>query len=315
MNNTEHTAVSSIEELRAYGITEISAAVGVFDGVHAGHRKLLATLQEVSAGTNSTPVAVTFHPHPRQLIDPENAPHLLLSQAEKRSRLFETGVKAVVTLPFTCDLAALEPEDFLKQQLMASGISLRGLCVGEHWRFGAKGWGNTALLETFSAKYGFEFRAVPELSLDGETVSSSSIRAAIQGGDLTKAEKFLGRPSMLYGGVVHGAGIAGKVLTRPTANIELESGILPPNGVYAVRVHTDDGIWHPGIANIGTAPTFRNDDRILIEAHLLDGNADLYGHRVSLALAARIRPEIKFDTAEQLRAQIAEDIEKAFEVL
>ena len=164
-----------LDALGAYGISRISVAIGVFDGVHAGHRKLLARLREIAAETGSVPVAVTFSPHPRQVLQPDSAPTLLLPNDEKIRRLTENGAQAIVTIPFTREFAAKEPEDFIADCLKSDGITLCGVCVGKKWRFGAGGRGNAGLLTDLASRHNFLFSPVDEVEIRGETVSSSSI--------------------------------------------------------------------------------------------------------------------------------------------
>ncbi len=307
----------SIAELRTKGITEISAAIGVFDGVHAGHRHLLSVLTDLAQRTDSVPAAVTFSPHPRQILTPETAPALLLPPSEKIRRLHEAGAAAVVTIPFTKEFAALSPKAFIEECLRGNGIGLRGLCVGKAWRFGAKGAGDTSFLEELSGNDGFLFSAVEELILDGETVSSSTIRAAAASGNFKKASRYLTKPYEIYGTVVHGYGIAGSKLKTPTANIRTEYGVLPPNGVYAAFVRAD-GVRHPAVVNIGSAPTFQSyGDPALrrVEAHLLDGEADLYGKNLVLQPVSGLRPEQKFLNINELQKQIRQDCQSALNIL
>ncbi len=307
----------SIAALREKGISAISAAIGVFDGVHAGHRHLLSVLTDLAERTDSLPVAVTFAPHPRQILAPETAPPLLLPPEEKNKRLRDAGAKAIVTIPFTKDFAGLPPVRFIEECLRGSGIELRALCVGKAWRFGAKGAGDTSLLTELAKNDGFLFSAVEELIRDGETVSSSAVRAAAAEGNLEKASQYLTKPYALYGTVVHGYGIAGSKLQTPTANIRVDYGVIPPNGVYAAFVMTD-GASCPAVVNIGAAPTFQSYGQTglrRVEAHLLSGGGDLYGKMLTLQPVARLRAEQKFAGVEELQSQIRKDCADAVRIL
>lgn len=319
MTDTEKITVSSIDELKKYGMTDISVAIGVFDGVHAGHRRLLEELITLASVTSSVPVAVTFSPHPRQILFPDHAPELLLPPEEKQKRLFQSGVRAIVTIPFDRAFAALPPERFIAETLSPAGSGLRGVCVGTHWRFGAGGSGDTALLTRLADQYGFLFRAVDEVEGEGETVSSSAIRNAAQHGDLSKAARYLGRPYTLYGKVIHGEGVASSRLDCPTANIDVCAGVLPPNGVYAARVILADGKKENAIVNIGAAPTFNSygiKDLRRVEAHLLSGcGCDLYGDDLAVELIAFLRSEQKFSGVDALKTQIALDIKQTLTIL
>ncbi len=236
-----HAAIQchSLDDLKQASISRISLAIGVFDGVHLGHQKLLDVLVKQAERTDSVPVAMTFFPHPRQILTPDSPPALLLPPREKIRLLQEHGVKAVVTLPFTRNFSQMPPEQFLAYCLTCKGIVLKNLCVGSHWRFGAGGQGDTAYLGRVAAEKKFDFHPVPELELNGETVSSSAIRKAVLTADLQKAALFLGHPYTLYGVVEHGKQLAGKELEHPTANLRTEYGVLPPCGVYACRAYID----------------------------------------------------------------------------
>ena len=318
-DHAEMLLAGSVGELKQYNLTEISVAIGVFDGVHAGHRKLLRELMTLAAETATAPVAVTFFPHPRQILFPGDAPELLIPREEKYRRLFACGVRAVVEVPFDKALAALPPEDFIRNCLNADGVRLRGICVGSEWRFGAGGKGDSSLLATLSERTGFLFRAVPELRIDGETVSSSAIRKAVTSGDIEKANRYLSSPYEIFGKVVRGEGVAGGTLDHPTANVEPFSRILPPAGVYAARARIggSDGRL-PAVMNIGAAPTFDSygkKDLLRVEVHLLSGGGDLYGKEIAVEPAAFLRKEERFPDAEALKDQIGRDIASAQRVL
>lgn len=318
MTDTEKITVSSIGELKKYNLTDISVAIGVFDGVHAGHRRLLEELTDLASVNSSVPVAVTFSPHPRQILFPDNAPALLLPPEEKQRRLFQCGVRAVVTIPFDREFAALPPERFIAETLSPADSGLRGVCVGTHWRFGVRGSGDTALLTRLAEQYGFLFRAVDEVEGEGETVSSSAIRRAAQMGDLSRAARYLCRPYTIYGKVIHGEGVASSRLNCPTANIDVRFGVLPPNGVYVARVILANGKREDAIVNIGSAPTFNSygiRDLRRVEAHLLSGGCDLYGDDLAVELIAFLRPEHKFSGIELLKTQIDLDIKQALTIL
>ncbi len=319
MTDLKSTVFTSVQELEAFGLTDLSIAIGVFDGVHIGHQKLLKELLRLSSETSSTPVAITFYPHPRQVLMPDNPPPLLLPPEEKYRRLRQFGVAAVVAIPFDEKFAALSPERFIVECLYSKNIRLQGVCVGKHWRFGAGGSGNTALLEEMSKSHSFHFSPVDEVEIDGETVSSTAIRFAVSKGDLAKASLYLGTPYVIYGKVVHGYGVAGKELNCPTANMDIQYGVLPPRGVYAARLSIEDGkSGLAAVVNVGTAPTFHSygkQECIRTEVHLLDGTYDLYGKNVVLEPVAFLRAEQYFSSAVNLRKQIERDIQQAMSIL
>lgn len=311
MTDQKIICVDKIDALKAYGISRIAVAIGVFDGVHAGHRRLLAELQKIASATDATPVAVTFSPHPRQIIQPDTAPALLLPNDEKLCRLTENGAQAVVTIPFTAEFAAKTPEEFISDTLKSDGITLCGVCVGKKWRFGAGGKGNAGLLTELAIRHGFTFSPVDEVEINGETVSSSAIRAAAAAGNLEKATRFLCAPYAIYGSVIHGEQVASTKLNTPTANLNVTAGVLPPAGVYAALVRME-GKSYKAVVNIGSSPTFDSygkKDLLRVEAHLLNTSADLYGKEITLEPVRFLRSECRFPTADALKEQIKKDIE------
>ena len=317
MTEQKIIAVSSISELTDYNMTDICTAVGVFDGVHLGHRALLTALVENARRLSATPVAVTFSPHPREVLFPSAAPRLLLPPERRIKLLHEYGAKAVVTLNFTKELSTTPPREFVKNFLMAQNVKLRGICVGSDWRFGAGANGDAQYMKKLAAEFNFDFIPVPELVHDGETVSSSLVRANLSEGYIRRANQLLGRNYTLCGKIAHGMHIASSKLDCPTANLEIQYGIIPPIGVYA-SIASVKGRRFRAITNIGTSPTFDSygkPENVRIEVHLLDGQYSLYGENLELELVRRIRSEIRFDSPETLKKQIQNDIAKAREFL
>ena len=279
-------------------------AVGVFDGVHAGHRKIIETARFLADKCQAKVCALTFEPHPRSLFG--EAPELLVGEAFRRQLLLEAGADCVGVIDFTSEVAALSPEEFLLCLINDDRFKLAGICVGEHWHFGSKGRGGRALIEKFSQEYGFAFSSVPELEDGNDIISSSLIRSLIKDGNLERAAKLTGRNTFLFGKVIHGFGVAGKELSAPTANLELKYGVVPPDGVYAARVHLDGKI-HSAAVNIGVAPTYSVGVR-RIEIHLLDWNGSLYDRELALEIVKFIRKEQKFQNPAALKEQIIKDI-------
>lgn len=302
--------ISEIDTLAQHGIRRAAVAVGCFDGVHRGHQRLLTELHELARATRAEPVAVTFHPHPREIICPLEPVMLLVSREQKLALLHEAGIRAVVTLPFTRDFAALSPEEFLGRSLTAPHVVLAGLCVGRQWRFGAGGAGNRETVEAYAHHHHFVFRAVPELTLAGKVVSSTAIRRAIASGLLDEAREMLGRPYGIIGRVTAGQHIAGPILACPTANLVVHHGIIPPAGVYAGHAVLADGRRLPAAIAIGAAPTFRHQlaERPVVEIHILDFTADLYGQLLAVEFFRYLREERCFSSPATLRAQIARDL-------
>ena len=285
----------------------LALAIGVFDGVHLGHRKLLNEVIAIAAELDAVPVALTFDPHPRSVLNPSAPPVLLCDLAQRVELLKAAGMHKVAVADFTMEFAATLPEDFL-DMLFAEVPRLAG--VGAQWRFGSRGPGNVELLSKYAASRNFKLAAVPELVLNNEVVSASSIRRAVAGGDLNKAERLLGYRYYLAGKVASGYGIAGSKLDCPTANIEPDAGVLPPDGVYSGIV-TVDGKRYGAAVNIGVAPTYGRtaDLRRRIEAHLLDFSGSLYGKTLRLELGEYLRSEQCFASEEALKKQIMCDVE------
>lgn len=315
-NSTNTVSAVSIESLAKYGFDRVAVAIGVFDGVHKGHQKLLNNLMEMSASLNAKPVVLTFYPHPRQVLFPNDPLKLLVSREKKFELLAKTGVDAVVTLPFTSDFAAMSPENFLRECLDSPEITITGICVGAKWRFGADGKGDSTTLSKHAKSHGVEYRPVEELQIDGLTVSSTAIRRAINGGSLEKAGIMLGRRYSVRGKVKRGASIANTKLNCPTANVATPDAILPPDGVYAAFAITEDGTRHPAAVSVGVSPSFADKHREnhLIETHLLNYKGDLYGKTLETEFVQHLREERCYRTPEELAAQIADDLARIAEI-
>ena len=310
MSESECLAVSAPEELLQGGICRFCAAIGIFDGVHLGHRSVLEHLVAMSRSTDCESVAITFSPHPKSVLHPANSPRLLVPPEEKRELLRRCGIRAVLTIPFTRDFAQLTAEEFLADILARSRGGLCGLCVGRRFRCGRDGLGTSECLAGFAKEHAIKFEPVAEVRINGELVSSSAIRLAAASGELEKVRLYQGRPAALYGTVGHGFGVAGRSLGAPTANLLTEYGVLPPNGVYA-GMAVMEGNRLPAAVNIGTAPTFAGtptaSNGVRVEVHLLDYHGDLYGRRMCLELFQKIREEHRFETPALLKEQIARD--------
>jgi len=313
-NSAELICCDTPAALAEHGVRDVVFAVGTFDGLHRGHLAVIRAMLDESRRLNATPAVLTFRPHPRAVLTPGNPPPLLMSRERKLGILASLGVKAVVSLPFTREFAALSPEDFLTRCLISGSVRVRGVCAGSLWRFGARGAGDAAFLEKRANELGFVFRAVPEVRDENGIVSSTKIREALAAGDVEFAAHCLGRRPAVSGVVVGGYGVAGNTLHCATANLDVRCGMLPANGVYAAFAVVGDERY-PAVVNIGVAPTFDsygNGGVVRVEAHLLvDGAPDLYGREMALGFAARIRDERKFGSPEELAARIQEDIRLA----
>ena len=284
----------------------IALAIGVFDGVHTGHREIIRTVKNMAEKRNALACALTFDPHPKSIFG--EAPLLLMPVEERRRLLLEAGADFTGTISFDRQTAAIEPEDFLLRLVNDSRFRLAGIAVGEHWRFGSRGKGSGKLIEKYAQQFDFEFSAVPELTDDDTIISSSAIRKFIVEGDIERAKKMLGRNPALYGKVERGFGVAGKELETPTANLVPEYGVIPPDGVYAAMVVLD-GKRHQAAVNIGVAPTYKVNRR-RVEIHLLDWHGSLYGKNLKLEIVKFIRNEQTFPDPQALKQQIFADISK-----
>jgi riboflavin kinase/FMN adenylyltransferase len=291
----------------------IHLAIGVFDGVHIGHRAVIEHACHSADASNGTAVVVTFDPHPAQVLRPGRAPLLLTSTRHKLRLLAQLGVADTLVIPFDLNFAATPPETFVRA-LAGACRPLREICVGADWAFGHARSGNVPMLAALGAKLDFAVQGVPGVSVDGEAASSTAIRAAVQAGDLATAARFLGRPFSIFSTVIDGRRLA-RTLGFPTANLRPESEQLPPNGVYAVRAAVG-GREYPGVANIGVRPTVTNGEaELLLETHLFDFAGDLYGQDMEVYFLEFLRPEEKFPSLDALKAQIAVDAGKARQVL
>jgi riboflavin kinase/FMN adenylyltransferase len=258
----------SIPEL-AHLTGPLFLAIGVFDGVHRGHQAVISTSAEHAKSANGTPVVVTFDPHPMKVLRPREAPHLLTATQHKIRLIRQLGVQHLLVIKFDKAFAATAPEDFVQQLVMRSK-PLREICVGHEWSFGKGRRGNLALLRKLGAQFDFEVVGIPAVTLgNGEPVSSTAIRHAVEAGDLAKAAEMLGHQYTILGTVVRGERL-GKKIGFPTANLSAHSEQFPPNGVYFAQA-TLDGVIYPGVVNLGHRPTVRcgKSERVL-EIHLLD---------------------------------------------
>jgi riboflavin kinase / FMN adenylyltransferase len=288
-------------------------AVGVFDGVHLGHQRLLHELLEMASTHGGVPTVVTFANHPDQLLHGQ-APPPLVSTPHRLRLLRRAGVLRLVLLEFEPRLMNMTARAFATDLLVQS-LRARGLLLGYDSALGKDREGTPARFAELGAELGFEVRTGAPFRLDGETVSSTAIRAAITRGDLGQARRFLGRYPGALGTVVHG-NARGQQLGFPTANMLPQPGALPPAGVYVVEAIVD-GVTHPAVANLGVRPTFASSERSappagpVLEVHLLDFHGDLYDRELEIAFHALLRPERKFANADELRAQIGRDVAAA----
>jgi riboflavin kinase/FMN adenylyltransferase len=303
------------------GLDEVPAAwgpsvvtIGVFDGVHRGHQRIVTTAAAAAAGLGLPLVVVTFDPHPAEVIRPGSHPRLLCTLRRRVDLLAELGAAAVCVLEFTVEFSGLGPDEFVRT-VLADRLHARRVVVGENFRFGHRAAGDLALLAELGEKYDFRAEGVPLLAQDGVTVSSSAIRDLLAAGDVAGAARGLGRPHRVEGVVVRGDQ-RGRALGFPTANLETaEYTAIPADGVYAGWLASLDADGHeagrgrwPAAISVGTNPTFDGRHRV-VEAYALDrDDLDLYGVHVAVDFAARLRGMVRFDSVAALIAQMRLDI-------
>jgi riboflavin kinase/FMN adenylyltransferase len=286
----------------------LALAVGVFDGVHLGHQEVIKAAQEHATQHHGTAVVVTFDPHPAHVLRPGSAPKLLCGPRHQQWVLSQIGIPHLLTCPFTVETAKTPAREFI-QQLVQAARPLGCVSVGYTWNFGHQREGDIHLLMEMGQRHDFAVYGVPPLKIDGAVVSSTLIREAVSSGDLAKAALFLGREYSVFGTVVEGRKL-GRQLGFPTANVEVENEQLPPLGVYAVQARLN-GEWLPAVANLGRKPTITDNADPSLEVHLLGWNGDLYGKDLEVRFSKFLRPEMKFSGLDELKAQIARDIEAA----
>ena len=288
-------------------------AIGVFDGVHLGHRAVISTSTQHAKEVDGTPVVVTFDPHPAKVLRPDSAPHLLTATQHKIALIRDLGVAHLLVQNFNREFAATPPEEFV-EQLVTQAKPLREICVGHEWSFGKGRAGNLALLKQLGAAHGFNVVGVQAVTVNGEVVSSTAIRRAVAEGDLVKATQMLGREYTILGTVKAGEKL-GRKLGFPTANLSAHSEQFPPNGVYVAEARLA-GTLYRGVANLGYRPTVSsgNPERLL-ELHLFDLNKEIYGEEVEVRFLRYLRPEQRFESVDALAAQIARDVQVARESL
>jgi riboflavin kinase/FMN adenylyltransferase len=301
--------IRNLSELNRSSI--VAVAMGNFDGVHVGHQAILNEAMSQARRRGGAAYAVTFDPLPAKVLAPERAPRLIMDPEDKFELLRSSGLAGVIVINFTLELSRLTPRQFATDYVrQAMGAEV--VVVGYSMSFGHDRAGNAAVMQALGVELGFEVDVVGPVKLGDIEVSSSSVREAIATGNLPLATRMLSRPHFLHGPVVHGRE-RGRTIGFPTANIQPRTECLPPDGVYATRVVLSDGIY-PSITNIGMRPTFAEPERTF-EAHIFDFNQSIYDRDVKLELIERIRPERKFDSADELAAQISRDLKRAREIL
>lgn len=282
-----------------------SLAVGTFDGVHMGHRRVIDSALRWGHANEVAVAVVTFDPHPLQVLRPDEPPRLLTSTAVKGDLIAGLGVDELIVIPFTKELSMLDAESFARD-VLAGKLAARHVSVGANFHFGHGATGDPALLE---AQQEFETEVVPLMEEGGEPVSSSRIRDLVERGDVAGAARLLGHPYQLEGKVVQGDE-RGRTLGIPTANLMPPGDVIvPATGVYAGTAGD-----HAAAINVGVRPTFERDGELLVEAYLLDFDGDLYGDALRIGFLDRLRDEQRFDSTEALVEQMKRDVERVREL-
>jgi riboflavin kinase/FMN adenylyltransferase len=284
-----------------------AVALGVFDGVHLGHRAILGLAVSHASAAGMQSIACTFDPHPLEVLQPGRAPLSITTLDERLALIEGCGLDLAVVLPFTRELASMEPEAFVTDVLVTR-LGARDVVVGFNHRFGRGARGDAAMLRSLGERLGFRTHVAEPLVVDGVAVSSTEIRAALQRGDLAMAGRLLGRAYTLSGSIAHGAG-RGRTLGFPTANIVPTRPVLVAPGVYACAAEVA-GRKERSVVNVGVRPTF-GETALAVEAYLLDFAGDLYGQTITLTFVSRIREERRFPSVDALKTQIQADAEEA----
>ena len=289
--------------------TPVALTIGNFDGVHLGHRAMLARLREAAGERGLPACAMTFEPHPREFFAPDRAPARLTSLREKLELLAAEGMARTYVCRFDYRFAQIAAEDFVEKTLVR-GLDARYVLVGDDFRFGARRAGDFALLKALTPRLGYAVDAMSSVTLDGDRVSSTAVREALANGDLARAARLLGRPYSISGRVVHGDGL-GRQLGYPTANVRIRHNRPPLTGIYAVEVAGIASGALPGVASLGVRPTVKHAAEPVLEVYLLDFSGDVYGSHVRVDFLHKFRDEVKFADLAALTRQIARDVEDA----
>ncbi len=301
-----HYDFSSLPAFRNAVVT-----IGTFDGVHLGHKSLLQRIAEIAKRVDGETVLLSFYPHPRMVLYPEDHRiSLLTSPEEKIAELSKTALDHLVVHPFTSELSRLSAFDYVRDFLV-KGINAHTVVVGHDHRFGRNREGDFKTLQELSDVFGFQVEEIPALEIDDIEISSTKIRSALERGDMEVATTFLGHPYSLSGKVIKNRQL-GSTIGFPTANLQLgfQHKMIPANGVYVSHVQTPFGAFN-GVTNIGIRPTMGDSDKVHIETHIFDFDNNLYDKAVTIELLFRLRDEMKFTSVDVLRSAIKTDCENA----
>ena len=297
-------------------VKNLVATVGTFDGVHVGHQEIIGKLKQVAKQIDGETLLLTFFPHPRMVLFPDDDSLKLINTLKEKTELLASfGLDHLLILPFSVEFSRITPTEYIRD-LLIRDIGVKTLVIGYNHQFGRNRKGNFELLEELSPVYGFDVVEITAQEINEIKVSSTKIRRAIESGDVSTANKFLRYNFSLSGTVIEGEQI-GRKIGFPTANIKVleKHKLLPGNGVYAVHV-TVKNIQYKGMLNIGSRPTINNDaDRSSIEVHLFDMNEAFYNETIQVEFSTKLRDEIKFVNLDELKTQLHKDKECALLVL
>jgi riboflavin kinase/FMN adenylyltransferase len=286
--------------------------IGNFDGVHIGHLSLFQRVKDLAETMGGESIIITFYPHPIKVLFPSNGPPLITTHEQKVHLIEEAGIDVFVVIEFTPEFATMTASDFV-QEIIHAKIGARAVVVGPDYRFGYKREGDIPALTRMGQELNFEVHVVPDITLNGVEISSSTIREFVIGGDLKRAREMLGRDYQVAGKVVRGRDRGGRLLGFPTANLQLIDELTPKPGVYATEV-VIEGQLYDGATNIGYSPTFENG-AFSVETHILDFSEDIYGKIIQVRFIERLRDEKTFSGPEELSQQIRKDVERAKKIL
>ncbi len=282
--------------------------LGVFDGLHLGHQKIIQKVVSRAKAVIAVPTVITFDPHPRAVLYPENAPPLLQTLDQRLANFEVLGIEQVIVIRFNQEFANQNAEVFLRN-IVHERLQAKEVFLGKGFAFGKNRGGNIELLKKISAELGFCADEVPEITVRGQRISSSKIRELLADGKINFARRMLGRPYGVEGQIIHGDQ-RGRTIGFPTANLKPRNRVIPKYGVYATA-NLIDGKWRRSITNVGVRPTFTGDKEPSIESYIFDFDGDLYGDVLRVRFLHRIRDERKFSGIEELKNQIEKDTHRA----
>jgi riboflavin kinase / FMN adenylyltransferase len=283
-------------------------ALGNFDGVHRGHRKILERVRRVAGERGGTSVVMTFDPHPPRVVRPDKAPALLMTKAQKLEAIADAGVQGAAIVRFTTALSHWDPETFVRTVLV-DWLHVSEVWVGANFLFGHDRSGNFSLLRVLGSRYGFKAEKIDPVRYKDFVVSSTRVRRLVSEGRVDEAGALLGHSYVVDGTVMRGDQ-RGRTLGFPTANLCTENELLPPHGVYATTARVGSVVY-PSVTNVGTRPTVDQSGRTVVETHLFDLDRDLYGQPLRIGFVQRLRDERAFESLDALRAQIDADCRRA----